>query len=222
MRVGLSWLGVPAGQLRSNVDVRAVKPRKPKSGESLACATAELVRGAVAETLKYATKPSDMVADPEWFLELTRQTHKRRFVATGGALKDVLKLEQETDQDMVIGDDIAEGDDDGSRIAFSETEVKKYRRSPTKIKPNQGNGVSGLRLTRGFVLLPSCGGNTKHIIPFLMILNLKNTAHRGGIFSRVSHLWGETTKRAFENSKDTTTKPLHRSGDRKTNSTDAK
>ncbi|MDI5568585.1 protein rep, partial [Salmonella enterica subsp. enterica serovar Kentucky] len=42
------------------------------------------VRGAVAETLKYSTKPADMVADPEWFLELTRQTHKRRFVATGG------------------------------------------------------------------------------------------------------------------------------------------
>ncbi len=53
-----------------NVDVRAVKPRKPKDGESLACATAELVRGAVAETLKYSTKPADMVADPEWFLEL--------------------------------------------------------------------------------------------------------------------------------------------------------
>ncbi|MDI8083623.1 protein rep, partial [Salmonella enterica subsp. enterica serovar Kentucky] len=48
------------------------------------------------------TKPADMVADPEWFLELTRQTHKRRFVATGGALKDVLKLEQETDQDMYL------------------------------------------------------------------------------------------------------------------------
>ncbi|MFS9818557.1 protein rep, partial [Salmonella enterica] len=86
-----------------NVDVRAVKPRKPKGGESLACATAELVRGAVAETLKYSTKPADMVADPEWFLELTRQTHKRRFVATGGALKDVLKLDQETDADMVLG-----------------------------------------------------------------------------------------------------------------------
>ena len=59
-----------------------------------------------------------MVADPEWFLELTKQTHKRRFVATGGALKDILKLDQETDADMVIGDDIPEGDDDGSRIAF--------------------------------------------------------------------------------------------------------
>ncbi|MDI5823356.1 hypothetical protein MJI95_35175, partial [Salmonella enterica subsp. enterica serovar Kentucky] len=30
------------------------------------------MRGAVAETLKYSTKPADMVADPEWFLELTR------------------------------------------------------------------------------------------------------------------------------------------------------
>ncbi|RZF92636.1 replication family protein [Klebsiella pneumoniae] len=89
----------------------------------------------MAVTLKYSTKPADMVADPKWFLELTRQTHKRRFVATGGALKDVLKLDQETDADMVIGDDISEGDDDGSRIAFEwKTEVKKYRRSPTKDK----------------------------------------------------------------------------------------
>ncbi|MGD7042879.1 protein rep, partial [Klebsiella pneumoniae] len=101
----------------------------------VACATAVLVRGAVAETLKYATKPADMVADPKGVLELTRQTHKRRVVATGGALKDVLKLDQETDADMVIGDDISEGDDDGSRIAYEwKTEVKKYRRSPTKEK----------------------------------------------------------------------------------------
>ncbi|MBX4303169.1 protein rep, partial [Mycobacterium tuberculosis] len=33
-----------------NVDVRAVKPRKPKDGESLASATAELVRGAALTT----------------------------------------------------------------------------------------------------------------------------------------------------------------------------
>ncbi|RBM66389.1 replication family protein [Klebsiella pneumoniae] len=89
----------------------------------------------MAETLKYSTKPADMVADPEWFLELTKQTHKRRFVATGGALKDILKLDQETDADMVIGDDIPEGDDDGSRMAFEwKTESKKCRRSPSKDK----------------------------------------------------------------------------------------
>ncbi|MGJ8863436.1 protein rep, partial [Salmonella enterica subsp. enterica serovar Kentucky] len=86
-----------------NVDVLAVKHRNPKDGESLACATAELVRGAVAETMKYSTKPADIVADPEWILEQTRQTHKRRYVATGGAHKNHLKLDQETDADMVIG-----------------------------------------------------------------------------------------------------------------------
>ncbi|WP_162860562.1 protein rep, partial [Escherichia coli] len=55
-----------------NVDVGAVKPRKPMDGESLACASAELVRGAVAATLKYSTTPADKVADPEWILEQTR------------------------------------------------------------------------------------------------------------------------------------------------------
>ena len=144
------WVDLWRGCLRvdydPNVDVRAVKPRKPKDGESLACATAELVRGAVAETLKYSTKPADMVADPEWFLELTRQTHKRRFVATGGALKDVLKLDQETDADMVIGDDISRATMTvpASRLSGklrSESTVAHRR----KIKPNQSNGVSGLR-----------------------------------------------------------------------------
>ncbi|MBE3060732.1 replication family protein, partial [Klebsiella pneumoniae] len=72
---------------------------------------------------------------PKWFLDLPRQTHKRRFVAAGGARKGVLKRGQKTDADKVIGDDISEGDDDGSRIAFEwKTEVKKYRRSPTKDK----------------------------------------------------------------------------------------
>ncbi|EKF5621750.1 protein rep [Salmonella enterica subsp. enterica] len=121
-----------------SVDVRAVKPRKPKDGESLACATAELVRGAVAETLKYSTKPADMVADPEWFLELTRQVHKRRFVATGGVLKDVLQLERETNEDLIMADGMAEGADDGSRLAFSwRMEAKKYRRDRTMDKPEQ-------------------------------------------------------------------------------------
>ncbi|WP_235599070.1 hypothetical protein, partial [Salmonella enterica] len=58
--------------------------------------------------------------------------------------------------------------------------------------------------------------------PFFDDFELKKYRPSRRFFSRVSHLWGETTKRAFENSKDTTTKPLHRFGDRKTNSTDAK
>ncbi|MBE3060692.1 protein rep, partial [Klebsiella pneumoniae] len=68
----------------------------------------------MAETLKYSTKPADMVADPKWFLELTRQTHKRRFVATGGALQDVLKPDQETGADMGSGGDTPAGGAGGS------------------------------------------------------------------------------------------------------------
>jgi plasmid rolling circle replication initiator protein Rep len=118
-----------------NVDVRAVKSRKPTDGETSACITAELLRGAVAETLKYSTKPDDMIAYSDWFLELTRQTHKRRFVATGGVLKDVLKLDQESDEDMVVADDIADGDDDGSRLAFAWDKVpRRYKRSASQDK----------------------------------------------------------------------------------------
>ncbi|MBE3060615.1 protein rep, partial [Klebsiella pneumoniae] len=78
--------------------------------------------------LKYSTKTADMVADPKWFLELTRQTHKRRLEATGGAPKDVLTLDQETDAELVLGAGISDGDNEGSRIAFGwTTAVTPYR-----------------------------------------------------------------------------------------------
>ena len=97
-------------------------------------ATAQALQGAVSETLKYSTKPADMVADEAWFLELTKQTHKLRFVATGGALKHVLKVDQETDDDLAL----TNGDgqqDDGSRLAFNwRTSERRYRRAPNADK----------------------------------------------------------------------------------------
>lgn len=114
-----------------NIDIRAVKT---KSGEPVSNIATQL-QGAVAETLKYAVKPDDMTADPEWFLELTRQIHKRRFIATGGALKNILKLEQESNEDLVVADDMAEGTDDGQRIAFAwHGDEKRFRRAPEKDK----------------------------------------------------------------------------------------
>jgi len=113
------------------VDVRAVKARAPKEGQTPMDAMGQALQGAVAETLKYSTKPSDMTADAEWFLELTRQTHKRRFVATGGSLKNVLQVERETDADLVLADGSAGGEDDGSRLAFNWRESdRRYRRAP--------------------------------------------------------------------------------------------
>ncbi len=71
-----------------NVDIRTVKM---KTGEVMAN-VAEQLQSAVAETLKYSVKPEDMANDPDWFLELTRQLHKRRFISTGGALKNICSL----------------------------------------------------------------------------------------------------------------------------------
>jgi hypothetical protein len=101
----------------------------------------ENLQAAVSETLKYAVKPSDMVVDPAWFLELTKQSHKRRFVATGGILKNILKLADETDADLALADSDKLVEDDGSRIAFDwASEKKKYKRTPkhdkTKTEPD--------------------------------------------------------------------------------------
>jgi len=97
------------------VDVRAVK--------------GDLFK-AVQETLKYAVKPSDMEADGDFLLEMTRQVHKLRFIATGGALKDVFKPESEiTNDDMVNSETVSEAEnDDLGRIGFSwDRPIKKYR-----------------------------------------------------------------------------------------------
>ena len=110
-----------------NVDIRTVKSKSLKADQTVA----ESLRGVVKETLKYAVKPSDMVVEPEWFLELTRQSFKRRFVATGGVLKNVLKLDEETDEDLVMANQESVSEDDGSRLAFEwKIQEKRYKRAP--------------------------------------------------------------------------------------------
>jgi len=66
------------------------------------------LRGAIAETLKYSTKPEDLM-DRKWLLELTSQVHKLRFIGSGGLLKEVLReSEEETDEDLML---LGEGDE---------------------------------------------------------------------------------------------------------------
>ncbi|MCV5836079.1 Replication protein, partial [Escherichia coli] len=51
------------------------------------------------------------------------------------ALKNVLKLDQETNEDLVIADEPGDGDDDGKRTAFVwDTGKRRYRRAPEKDK----------------------------------------------------------------------------------------
>ncbi len=79
-----------------NVDVRAVRSNTGSKDQ---------MTKAVAETLKYTVKPSDLTMDKNWLYEYTRQVHKLRFIDSGGLLKNVLKESTpETDNDMIFVD----------------------------------------------------------------------------------------------------------------------
>jgi Replication protein len=55
----------------------------------------------IPEILKYQIKVSDLVADREWFLELTRQLHKTRAIAVGGILRHYMRELEEKNQDLI-------------------------------------------------------------------------------------------------------------------------
>jgi len=96
------------------VHVQAVKNRRGSDHP---------LRGAIAETLKYSTKPEDLLMDRDWLLELTSQVHKLRFIGSGGLLKEVLReSEEETDEDLMLLDE------DGDQIVGPEIFFGWHRR----------------------------------------------------------------------------------------------
>jgi plasmid rolling circle replication initiator protein Rep len=81
----------------------------------------------VPEILKYQCKESDLVADREWFLELTRQLKGTRAVAVGGVLQDYMRdLEQDPD-DLIGKDEDDQGVDEGNLYFNWEKREKRYR-----------------------------------------------------------------------------------------------
>jgi plasmid rolling circle replication initiator protein Rep len=72
--------------------------------------------GLLSEVIKYQVKESDLIADRDWFIELTKQLHKTRAISSGGILKEYLK-ELENEPDDLIGDD-GEGDDTLAHLYF--------------------------------------------------------------------------------------------------------
>jgi len=75
---------------RPVVDIRVVKIDLVQSSQRVNNPPRNMW-AAVAEILKYAVKPSDMVRDHDWFLGLVDQVHKTRAVAIGGILKRYIK-----------------------------------------------------------------------------------------------------------------------------------
>ena len=85
---------------------------------------------AVAEILKYAVKPSDMVRDHDWFLELTDQLHKTRAVAIGGILKRYITEREREDLIQEPGEEPTT--DEKQRLYFGwKQEVIKYKQLST-------------------------------------------------------------------------------------------
>lgn len=81
----------------------------------------------VPEILKYCTKESDLVADREWFLELTRQMHKMKCITTGGILKEYLQELEAEPEDLIGEGELTEGKDE-AKLYFGWRRVeKKYK-----------------------------------------------------------------------------------------------
>jgi hypothetical protein len=80
----------------------------------------------IPEILKYQVKESDLVADRDWFLELTKQLHKTRAVSVGGVLRDYMKALEEEPEDL-IGAGEEDVPDEGHLYFGWKKQVKKYR-----------------------------------------------------------------------------------------------
>jgi len=83
------------------VDVRVVKSKRTSS-EKGSDAWNNAMAEAVCETLKYAVKPSDLLADPHWLDELTKQLQKTRTISIGGCLKQFFS--EDDPEDLINGE----------------------------------------------------------------------------------------------------------------------
>ncbi len=81
----------------------------------------------VPEILKYQCKASDLVANREWFLELTRQLHKTRAVSVGGVLRGYMKALEQEPEDLIGEDEKGEIVDEGHLFFGWRREQKKYK-----------------------------------------------------------------------------------------------
>jgi plasmid rolling circle replication initiator protein Rep len=99
-----NWVTLWQSCLKSDytpvVDVRAVKPKKTPLNahpDPLNKAMAQ----AVCETLKYSVKPGDLLADPKWLDELTKQLQNTRAISIGGCLREFFS--EDDPEDLING-----------------------------------------------------------------------------------------------------------------------
>ncbi|BAZ53776.1 replication protein A [Nostoc sp. NIES-4103] len=72
-------------------------------------------------------KESDLVADKEWFLELTRQLHKTRAIAVGGILRQYMRELEEKNQDLIDKSEEMDEVNEGSLSFRWQRKLQKYK-----------------------------------------------------------------------------------------------
>lgn len=106
-----------------SVDVRIADRQKGKK-----LGGQELMKS-VSEALKYSVKPSDMVKDLCWLVELIKQVHKLRFLAAGGILKGIFAKKKLTNSEMIhAGEEETEGEEIGERWYWWRSFERRYAR----------------------------------------------------------------------------------------------
>jgi len=113
------------------LDVRAVKTKTTTSDDASNVSNQAMAE-AVCETLKYAVKPSDLLADPDWLGELTKQLQKTRAISIGGCLKEFFSEDEPED---LINGEIQEDEksQDDSLLLFDWSAiVRRYIKTKTK------------------------------------------------------------------------------------------
>ena len=82
--------------------------------------------GLIAEVIKYQTKPSNLLADREWFIEYTTQMHNTKAISVGGIFRDYFKV-LEKEPDDLIGKDNEDEVNEGHLYFGWKRKVKKYK-----------------------------------------------------------------------------------------------
>ena len=109
------------------VDVRVVKGKKGTLNATGDASNAAMMK-AVCETLKYSVKPTDLLADPEWLGELTKQLQKTRAISIGGCLKEFFS--EDEPEDLIDGDIEEEEKTEDEAMLFFDwaSAIRRYKK----------------------------------------------------------------------------------------------
>jgi plasmid rolling circle replication initiator protein Rep len=113
------------------VDVRAVKGKKGTLKTTPDASNVAMMK-AICETLKYSVKPADLLADPEWLGELTKQLQKTRAISIGGCLKEFFS--EDEPEDLINGEIEEEEKTDDEAMLFFDwaSAIRRYKKGNSK------------------------------------------------------------------------------------------